>query len=217
MKKAYIKYIHQIVRKLKCSSDQKKEIKKQLEADILTAIEQGESLEDIKERIGVPAEIAEEFNSNFSELEKKKFKKEKRIKRWSFLGIFLIVFFAGIYWIYPKSVPIEKSSLFQKEEVIEKAKAMIELVNAEDYKTLQENAEEKIRAVITEETFQQAKEMIASDWGEFLAFGNSYLAEIRQMGKKTVVIQMNASYEKVSVTYTLNFDKNMNLIGLFMK
>lgn len=210
-------YINQIIKKLQCSKSQKKEIEKQLEADILAAEQQGEDLEDIKKRMGVPAEIAEEFNSNFSETEKKRYKKEKRIKHWSFAGIVLFILFAGIYWVFPKSVPIEESKIFHEEEVIAKAEAMIQLVNAEDYKALQDNAEEKIRSAITKETFQQAKEMIASDLGEFLAFGNSYLVEIRQMGKRSAVIQINTSYEKASITYTLSFDEDMRLSGLYMK
>lgn len=58
---------------------------------------------------------------------------------------------------------------------------------------------------------------LSSDWGNFQSFGNYYMADVKQMGRQLGIIQMNASYENTSVTYTISFDKEMKLAGLYIK
>lgn len=54
-------YLKMISQHLCCSEERKKEIVKELESDIRIAMENGESWEEIKGRMGTPEEIAEEF------------------------------------------------------------------------------------------------------------------------------------------------------------
>lgn len=211
------KYIRQIMKRMKCSKSKQGEIKKQFRTDIMAAIENGEAFEEIQKRMGTPAEIAAEFNSNFSESERKKYKKELWIMRLSLVGIILLVLAAGFYWVLPKTIEIEESRIFHKEEVMEKAEYVIGLIEAEDYETLQENANRKLKSSLNKELLDSAKNGLGADWGEFQSFGNSYLAEVRQMGKRFAVIQINASYENASVTYTISFDEDGKLAGLYMK
>lgn len=211
------KYIRQILKRLKCSKSKQREIKKQLRADIMTAIENGETFEEVQKRMGTPVEIAMEFNSNFSDSERKKYKKELWILRLSLVGVVLLILAAGFYWMIPKATEIEKSRIFDKEEIMEKAEYVIGLIEAEDYETLQENANRKMKSSLNKELLDSVKDSLGSGWGEFQSFGNSYLAEIRQMGKHFAVIQINVSYENASITYTISFDEDGKLAGLYMK
>ena len=43
------------------------------------------------------------------------------------------------------------------------------------------------------------------------------MSEIRQNGQRYVVVQVAVTYENVNVTYTITFDENMKLAGLYMK
>ena len=43
------------------------------------------------------------------------------------------------------------------------------------------------------------------------------MAEITQMNRHFAVCQVNVSYENVSVVYTITFDENMNVAGLYFK
>ena len=57
-------YIKKVVKLLGCSRQQKRKIQLDLENDIEMALKQGESLEDIIQRMGAPEEVAREFNEN---------------------------------------------------------------------------------------------------------------------------------------------------------
>lgn len=212
-------YIKQIMKYLKCSKRKRQEIKKDLTMDILAAEENGELLEDIQKRMGNPADIAAEFNSNFSEEERKKYKKEVRTKQiLSIAGVLVLFLAIGLYWIVPKSVPIEKSKNFKKEEVIEQAKHIIQLVEEENYELLSEASNQEVKKALEEKTLGKVKLDLGIDSGSRAqSFGNYYIAEMKQMGKCYGAIQMNVSYENTSITYTILFDKDMKIAGLYLK
>ena len=54
-------YVNKIVRKIKCSSARRKEIRKQLQMDIELRMQQGESLEQVMFQMGDIREIADSF------------------------------------------------------------------------------------------------------------------------------------------------------------
>ena len=60
------KYVKAVIKKLKCSSRKKAEIKRELESNIQTALESDESWQQIEERMGTPYSQAMEFNENLS-------------------------------------------------------------------------------------------------------------------------------------------------------
>ena len=131
-------HVQQVVKMLKCSKEQKEEIRRQLEADIRDARERNESDAEIKQSLGSPV-------------------------------------------------------------------AMAEIATSE------------MQPYLTEEKMEEAKKTIGDDWGTFRNFGKTYMTEIRQDGQSFAMVQMNASYDNVSVTYTLTFDAEMKLAGIYMK
>ncbi|MCF2641866.1 MAG: DUF3887 domain-containing protein [Lachnospiraceae bacterium] len=64
---------------------------------------------------------------------------------------------------------------------------------------------------------EDARRQVGSDWGEIQSFGDFYMSEIRQRGQRYAVVQVAVMYENVEVTYTITFDENMKLAGLYMK
>ena len=58
------KYIEEIIRRLKLSKNTKTRIRQDLFQDIQTAMDQGETLEEIISRMGTPEEAAQEFNES---------------------------------------------------------------------------------------------------------------------------------------------------------
>lgn len=105
------RYINQIVRKLKCSGKRRKEIKKQLISDFTAGIENGENAQDVLERMGRPVEIAEEFNSSFSQEEKRAYKREKWIKVIGIIISTIVIIVGFIWWTLPKQIWIEESKI----------------------------------------------------------------------------------------------------------
>lgn len=208
-------YIKAVSRKLKCSGNRKNDIKKQLESDIQAALESGETMEQIIERMGTPESTAEEFNDNFSEKEIKAAVRTKRLKIIAIVVIAAAALIGGIYWCLPKSYEIGGD--FKEDEVKERTELVVGLLDAHDYEELKQYSIPQIQTAIEDGTIDGVKAQISKDWGEFQSFGNMYAVEVKQMSLKLAVVQVNAVYENVAVTYTISFDEDLKLAGLFMK
>ena len=152
------RYVNAVARKLKCGGKRKKEIKMQLLADIQERENQGERLEDIISRMGKAEEIAEGFNENISAKEQKRYAVNRVLK--VVIPIVVALFFLGMagYWLFPKTVDIEKSRYFDKEEVEAAMKETVELLDAEEYAALQENAIPQMQSLLNAETRESRSE-----------------------------------------------------------
>lgn len=74
------RYVNAVARKLKCGGTRKREIKRQLLADMQARENQGERLDDIISRMGKAEEIAEGFNENISVEERKRYARNRVLK-----------------------------------------------------------------------------------------------------------------------------------------
>ncbi|MDE5932109.1 MAG: DUF3887 domain-containing protein [Lachnospiraceae bacterium] len=211
------KYVNSIVKKIKCTNTKKKEIKTQLLSDIAMRQKAGESMEQIMESMGTAEEIAEAFGQNLSEADKKAYR-WRRI--WMTIGsIVLVLFFLCLYvwWLIPKAVGIASDERFTQEKITAEVEKVIELLDENDYESLQEISVEEMRAILNQETVGGVKDAISTDWGELQSIGNVYAGGVKQKGKLIIVTQVDAIYENVSVVYTISFDENMELAGLYMR
>ncbi len=211
------KYVNTIVRKIKCGKKRKEEIRQQLLSDIGAQTAQGHSLDDIMRQMGAASEIAEGFNENLSNDERKKYKRTKRLKIFVPIFAVIIILLAGIYIYLPKSSPIEDSARFQKDIVEEYMKNIAIQVGENDYAALQANATEQMKPFFAEDYLPNIKNQLASDWGTLKSFGNIYMTEVSQLGKHFAVGEITVVYENVTVTYRLSFDNDMKLAGMYMR
>lgn len=211
-------YIKAVCKKIKCTGKKKKELAKQLESDITSALEQGETMEQICARMGTPKELAAEFNENMSEQELKSAKRNKIIKIVGIIVAVLLVLILLGYWMLPKTTPLEDSTTFDSEQVEISAVAVVMALNAEDYDALQKNyAAEIMKPYLTEEYMEQTKAKFNIDWKGAVSFGNAYMVEVSQQGKTYALVQLVVGYGQDNVTYTISFDEDYKLIGLYMK
>ena len=211
------RYVNALSRKLKCGGTRKREIKRQLLADMQARKNQGERLDDIISRMGKVEEIAEGFNENFSVEERKRYARNRVLK--IVIPIALALVFLGMagYWLFPKTVDIEKSRYFDKEEVEAAMKETVELLDAEEYATLQENAIPQMQSLLNAETRKSMRETLSDDWGERRQFGAVYLVEVVQGNRHLAVGEMTVTYENVSVTYRLTYDEDMRFAGIYVR
>lgn len=211
------RYVNAVARKLKCGGTRKREIKRQLLADMQARENQGERLDDIISRMGKAEEIAEGFNENISVEERKRYARNRVLK--IVIPIALALVFLGMagYWLFPKTVDIEKSRYFDKEEVEAAMEETVELLDAEEYATLQENAIPQMQSVLNAETRKSMRETLSDDWGERRQFGAVYLVEVVQGNRHLAVGEMTVTYENVSVTYRLSYDEDMRFSGIYVR
>lgn len=211
------KYVNSIVRKIKCTGAKKKEIKNQLLSDIAMRREAGETTEQIAESMGTAAEIAEAFEQNLSEADQKAYKKRKILSNICSIAAVLIVLCIYVWWYIPKAADITGDTRFTQEKVTVEVEKVIELLDQEDYDALSEMSIEEIQEAMNQETIGGVKDGICEDWGKRQSIGNVYIGGIKQKGRLMVAAQVDAIYENVSVVYTITFDENMRLAGLYMR
>ncbi|MGN0352229.1 MAG: DUF3887 domain-containing protein [Roseburia sp.] len=214
-------YTRKVAKYLLCRPEVKKEMRKQIESDIASAMEQGKSLEEVLSEMGNPKELAEEFNENFEEKEKETIHKKKHRKTvvTIVVSIFIVIaVLVGItYWMLPKSKDIGESAIFSEEEVIESAEEVIFYLDAEQYEKLDSYMTHELKEALGENGLKQAKESIGEDFGAFQCYKNTYAVEINQKGQKFAMVQLDVSYENISITYTVTFDEEMKLAGIYMR
>ncbi len=211
-------YINKITQNINCSGAKKKEIKKQLASDIALRQEQGEKLEDILSQMGSIKEIADSFNESFSEEEKKKYARAKKQKTiLEVVGVLVLLILLSIYLFIPRSADIENSKYFEKAQVEDALIHTVELIYAENYDLLMENAIDQMKTDDVLQAIQDAKAQISDDWGSFVSYGSIYTTEAIQRGKHYAIGQITVQYENVTVTYTITYDQDMKLAGTYMR
>lgn len=211
------RYVDAVARKLKCGGKRKREIKRQLLADMQARENQGERLEDIISRMGKAEEIADGFNENISVEEQKRYARNRILKIVISIALALCFLAMALYWLFPKTVDIEKSRYFDKEEVEAAMKETVELLDAEEYAALQENAIPQMQSLLNAETRESMRETLSDDWGERKQFGAVYLVEVVQGNRHLAVGEMTVTYENVSVTYRLSYDQDMRFAGIYVR
>ena len=129
----------------------------------------------------------------------------------------IIILALILYWMLPKSFSIEQSKYFDKEQVEDAMRTTIELLDVQDYATIQENAIPKMQSVLNQETMENVRKQIAEDWGQRESFGVLYTMELVQGNEHFAVGEVTVSYENATVTYRLTYDREMQLAGLFIR
>ncbi len=211
------KYVKAIVAKIKCNGKKKKEIKKQLLADIQMRIRQGERLEEIIAQMGTVKEISDSFNETISVKEQKRYRRNRVLKIVIPITTAVLIPILFFCWMFPRSIDIERSQYFDREQVENAMKETIVLLDDEDYEALRENAVSQMQSTLSAEVMDGVKGILSDDWGERKQFGVAYIVELVQGNRHFAVGEITVTYESVSVTYRLTYDKDMRLAGIYIR
>lgn len=110
------------------------------------------------------------------------------------------------------------SDHFDEKKVTEQAQDTITLINDEDSEALLEMSTAEMQGGLTEETLDQMYATI-NEAGAFQDFADTSVAG--DMDKATeeeyAVVVVETNYENKSFVYTLTFNEEMELAGLFYK
>lgn len=107
---------------------------------------------------------------------------------------------------------------FDEEAAVQAAKDVAELVHAQDFKALHGLFREDVRSLVTAEALQAAVQPILEGAGAFLEFDGAKAVSYqdKQYGD-VVLVALKARYEKGSLTYTVSFDPDLALLGLYIQ
>ena len=164
------RYVKEVGKLLKCRASKKKEVKRQLLAEINRAAANGEPLEDVLGRMGIPWDYANRYNDNFDKAERKAAKRERALKIWGIVLLVLAVLTAVVYWNLPKWSDISESSVFSEERVKAQAEEIIRLYSDNEFEAVTGYMNEEMKQVLNAATLQYTKSQMKEDFGELLAF-----------------------------------------------
>ena len=210
-------YVNAVARKIRCDGKRKKEIKRQLLTDLHMRLEQGEKLEEIISQMGTVQEMADGFNESISQNEQKKYRRNKVLKIVIPIVAVLLLLAAFACWMLPRGYAIEQSEYFDEIQVETTMKETVELLDAESYGALQENAISQMKSYLNKQEMDKVKGQLSGDWGERQQFGTAYMTEIVQGNTHLAVGEITVVYENITVTYRLSYDEEMRLAGLYVR
>lgn len=119
---------------------------------------------------------------------------------------------------YDNACTEEVADVYASTEVEERTVEVVELVSNNDYQTLRDDyAVEEMKEVLNEEYMLEAKKMINDNWGELKGIGTVYSVEVAQNNVNYTVVQVNATYENLSIAYTITFDEELKLAGIYFR
>lgn len=149
--------------------------------------------------------------------ELKEQKRKTRNKRILSSAAVLLVVCGLAWWVIPKNAEIGSSGVYEQKAVEEKAEQVLELLVQDDFEGLKEEATEKMQKAIDGNAIITVRNEISEDWGKYISMGKIYSAEMKQREKHLAVTQTAVTYENLTVNYTISFDKELKVAGLYMK
>lgn len=108
---------------------------------------------------------------------------------------------------------------FDEAVVTETAKEVVGLMNDEDYQAICDMFSDDLKDALTPEKLEESLGQIVTDRGDFKEIQNVAVVgqKIKDTEEDAAVAVVVASYENNKNTYTISFNKDMKLIGFFMK
>lgn len=108
---------------------------------------------------------------------------------------------------------------FKEDEVIARAKALVDVINTYSYDAVVAELREDLQGQLTAEQLESAWDAQLKAAGEFTEYKTA--AAYGQKDKATdedyALAVLVCKYENASLTYTISMDKDLNIVGLYMK
>jgi len=130
-----------------------------------------------------------------------------------------IVLFFGLLFTFTACSSDKLSSSFDKEEVTDKAKAVVDVISSRDYAAVVALIRSDLQDQITADQLQQAWDEQLAAAGTFSDFKSivTKSQNDKNSNEEYAVVILEAVYENKTLIYTLSFDTDLELVGLYMK
>ncbi len=139
-----------------------------------------------------------------------------KIFQQNYMSIMLVVLLSSFFLTACSTPPL--SADFDEEQVKLVAQDVVSLLNAQDTEGLRAIFTERMNTAITDEVFTQIYAAIG-EGGEFEAIDSMTVngSTDQSTGEKFVTVTTRAKYAAKTFTYTISFNKDMQVAGLYYK
>lgn len=106
---------------------------------------------------------------------------------------------------------------FDKETVEASAKQVIEYLNSGDYDSVNAMLREDCKKILTNDILSDAVDQVYGKAGSFAEYTKINIIGQKDKNVDYAVAIVKAKYEKKNVIFTISFDQNLEVVGIYMK
>lgn len=145
---------------------------------------------------------------------KKKANRKRLVRKWISMAM---VMAAAVFWLTGCG-STKLSEDFDEEKVKTAAQEAIGYMVAGEYEECVGLMSEEMKAAVSAEILASNMEAVAGQKGAFQEYkSSSVIGQKDKDGTDYAVAVIVAAFEKGNLTFTISYDKNMQMIGFWMK
>ena len=111
------------------------------------------------------------------------------------------------------------SDEYVEADVIARAEALVGVINTKDYPAVVAELRDDLEASITAEQLESAWGAALDKAGAFVSFSKEAAAgqKSESSGENYAVVVLVCKYENSTLTYTVSMDRDLEIVGMYMK
>jgi hypothetical protein len=131
----------------------------------------------------------------------------------------IILLIVGVYIVgmFSACNSTKLADFFDKDTVEVSAKHVIEYMNSGDFDSVNAMVREDSKEILTSDVLSDAVDKTYGKAGTFLEYKDINIVGKKDKNMDYAIALVKAKYEKQSVLFTISFDSNMDVIGIYMK
>ncbi len=111
------------------------------------------------------------------------------------------------------------ADVYKEDDVVAKAKTVVDTINTQDYDSVVTLVRSDLQAQLSADSLKTAWQPTLDESGAFKEYKTvaTYGQKSKSTGEDYAVCVLVCTYEKATRTFTLSFDKNLSVVGMYMK
>lgn len=111
------------------------------------------------------------------------------------------------------------ADIYKEDDVVSKAKTVVETINTQDYDSVVAFVRSDLQTQLTADTLKTAWKTQLDESGAFKEYKSvvTYGQKSKSTGEDYAVCVLVCTYENATRTFTLSFDKDLSVVGMYMK
>lgn len=111
------------------------------------------------------------------------------------------------------------ADIYSEDEIVARAKSVVEVINTLDYDSVVGVLREDLQSQVTSESLKSAWGSLLDEAGAFEEYKTvvAYGQKDKTTDEDYAVCVLVCKYENASRTFTISMDKDLEIVGLYMK